>query len=394
MSAIFIFNNTLRVSNHHLKELKELNVYGLYIGEPNDFVSSALFHLKEKLKPYGIPLFLFDDFPETKIKNVYVNQISKVSIPKKHNVVKFDDLLFDIKTRVYKDKEPKRYIQFKGYFERTTELEFNYEKPVLIKKDMIESTEFKGETIISAKKDPYNVLGKLLILITKRINAGDSFEYNNTRLSEYLLHGLLDIRGFYSILLKHIPRDHYLFKKIMTREFYYRIYEEIEKDWKKILPNNVHKLYDYGGMDLIKEWKEGNTGFPIIDACMRCAAQTNYLSYRKRLLVANFWVKLCNGFWKVGEKHFKSFIDYDPALSTCNWLYAAGVLDTVKDRILNPWNSIKYDVNAKFIKKWVPELKEKSVNDIHNMENGEKYIEPIIDYKNARQEYLDFLKIE
>jgi deoxyribodipyrimidine photo-lyase len=67
-------------------------------------------------------------------------------------------------------------------------------------------------------------------------------------------------------------------------------------------------------------WRTGNTGFPIVDAAMRCLVQTGYIPNRARLIVANFFHRMIGANWKLGEHFFAThLIDYDPCICNGSW---------------------------------------------------------------------------
>ena len=147
-------------------------------------------------------------------------------------------------------------------------------------------------------------------------------------------------------------------------------------------------------------WKNGKTGFPVVDASMRQMNTTGYMTNRGRLIVSNFLIKILLIDWRKGEKYFaQKLIDYDPAVNNGNWQWVSGTGVDYQPlyRILNPWTQIsKYDSNADFIKKWIPELKDVPVNDIIKWEEKHQdykvYHKPIICYKDARQKGLNLYK--
>ena len=147
----------------------------------------------------------------------------------------------------------------------------------------------------------------------------------------------------------------------------------------------------------LQAWKDGNTGFPFVDAFMRQLNETGYMPNRGRLLVSNFLIKLLLIDWKQGEKYFaQKLIDYDPAVNNGNWQWVSGTgVDYQPSfRILNPWTQIqKYDPECEYIKKWLPELKNISKKEIINCyklcDNYDIYSKPIVNYEDARKRGLE-----
>lgn len=151
-------------------------------------------------------------------------------------------------------------------------------------------------------------------------------------------------------------------------------------------------------------WCEGKTGFPIVDACMRCLNETGYLNNRGRLIVASFFAKDLLIDWRYGEQYFMSKLaDGDFASNNGGWGFAAstGVDPQPYFRIFNPWTqSERFDPKGKFIKKWVPELKNLTGKAIHNpYDHGDAeeveatgYPKPIVDHKKCRERALERYK--
>lgn len=156
--------------------------------------------------------------------------------------------------------------------------------------------------------------------------------------------------------------------------------------------------------DHYDRWCEGKTGFPIVDACMRCLKETGYLNNRGRLIVASFFAKDLLIDWRYGEQYFMSrLIDGDFASNNGGWGFAAstGVDPQPYFRIFNPWTqSERFDPEGRFIRKWVPELKFLKGKAIHEPYKGGKldelaesgYPEPIVNHKECRERALERYK--
>lgn len=116
-------------------------------------------------------------------------------------------------------------------------------------------------------------------------------------------------------------------------------------------------------------WCEGRTGFPIVDAAMRQLNQTGYMHNRLRMVVASFLVKDLLIDWRWGESYFADkLIDFDFAANNGGWQWAASTGCDAQPyfRIFNPQSqSEKFDPQAKFIRKYVPELSQLSDQQIH-----------------------------
>ena len=108
----------------------------------------------------------------------------------------------------------------------------------------------------------------------------------------------------------------------------------------------------------MKAWKEGQTGFPIVDAGMREMNETGYMHNRCRMIVACFFSKDLFLDWHEGERYFASkLVDYSPMQNSGGWQWTVGNGTDAQPyfRIFNPWTQqLNYDENCLYIKKWIP----------------------------------------
>lgn len=140
-----------------------------------------------------------------------------------------------------------------------------------------------------------------------------------------------------------------------------------------------------------KRWCNGETGFPIIDAIMRQLYQTGFICNRARMITASFLSKNLFINWQWGERWFRlHLIDYDLISNVGGWGYCSstGIDCQPYFRVFNiETQSEKYDPDGKYIKKWVPELK-----NIANVHDGESYYDEysprIVDLKETRERFI------
>ncbi len=196
-----------------------------------------------------------------------------------------------------------------------------------------------------------------------------------TLLSAYNKFGPISIREVFYSVYDNLSPQHMLLTQLIWRDFYYNLihyhphvfgnsfnpkYKNIDKHWEKD-PNNT----------LLKKWETGQTGFPFVDAGMRQLNSVGWMHNRPRMVVANFLVKDLLLDWRKGEKYFaRNLVDYDPAVNNGNWQWNAGTgADPERfggPRIFNPWlQSEKSDPDAKYIKTWIPELKDIPAKHLH-----------------------------
>ncbi|MET9764617.1 deoxyribodipyrimidine photo-lyase [Streptomyces sp. NPDC006372] len=111
--------------------------------------------------------------------------------------------------------------------------------------------------------------------------------------------------------------------------------------------------------DDIEAWRQGRTGYPVIDAAMRQLRHEGWMHNRARLLTASFLTKTLYVDWRIGAAHFLHWlVDGDVANNQLNWQWMAGTgTDTRPDRVLNPVIQAKrYDPDGTYVRRWVPEL--------------------------------------
>ncbi len=191
-----------------------------------------------------------------------------------------------------------------------------------------------------------------------------------------------------------------------TRELYWRdFYTYIAYHFPKVFGkefqekySNIRWSYD---TELFQKWRDGKTGFPIVDAGMRQLNTTGYMHNRVRMIVASFLIKDLLIDWRLGEKYFaQKLVDYDPCVNNGSWQWAASTGCDAQPyfRIFNPWLQQKrFDGECTYIKKWVPELREFTPKQIHDLETqlpiqNIDYPKQIINHFAQKQKALALFK--
>ncbi len=120
--------------------------------------------------------------------------------------------------------------------------------------------------------------------------------------------------------------------------------------------------------DALAAWKEGVTGYPLVDAGMRQLLAEGTMHNRARLVTASFLVKHLYLDWRLGAAHFAAhLVDGDVANNVGNWQWVAGTgADTRPNRVFNPTRqSRRFDPDGAYVRRWVPELEAIDGADVH-----------------------------
>jgi deoxyribodipyrimidine photo-lyase len=218
-----------------------------------------------------------------------------------------------------------------------------------------------------------------------------------SHLSHALAHGEIHPR---TILATLKDSDEVFRKEIAWREFY-----------ADVLFRNPHTLYDYfeprfqnmrhadpvTEAHLLEAWKQGRTGYPIVDAAMRQLNQTGWMHNRARMIVASFLVKDLHFEWQIGARYFEQRLtDFDPASNSHGWQWTAGCGTDASPyyRIFNPvLQGEKFDPKGEYVRRYVPELRHIDSVKVHQpweLIDGyaHGYPERVVDHSEERQESL------
>ena len=157
--------------------------------------------------------------------------------------------------------------------------------------------------------------------------------------------------------------------------------------------------------DCFRAWREGRTGYPVVDAAMRMLNATGWMHNRARMIVASFLTKDLLIDWREGERYFmQQLIDGDTASNVGGWQWSAGVGADAQPffRVFNPTlQGQRFDPEGIFVKQWLPELRGVPIEVVHEPWKlsgsdqrkygviiGRDYPAPIVDHRFARDRAL------
>ena len=437
--AIFIFSN---------KQFKKHNEANVKI----DFIIKNLFLLEKKLAELNVPLTIIESDGFKKDASLIKKFIEKKNIDKafwnnqfgedeavRDNLVRSELVSKNIKVSIFNDQivyEPgflktgqglpySVFTPFKRKWIENFEMEFldieyQYEpRDSLNYSSNIRDFDFNFKTTHQVNMDLWpagenEAETKLLKFLDEKLinyskNRNDPILDGTSRISPYLASGIVSSKKCILEALKinnfefssgHIGVTKWI-DEIIWREFYKNIMFSFPKvsmgqpfqDYSKA----IKWRYDE---DEFIAWKEGNTGFPIVDAAMRQLTHEGWMHNRLRMVVAMFFTKNMLHDWRLGEAYFmQNLIDGDFASNNGGWQWSSstGTDAAPYFRIFNPiTQSTNFDKNGEFIKKYVPELKDLDKSVIHNPPKEHrkycKYPEPILDLKESRLRAIEAFK--
>src|SRR6056300_1687897 len=141
-----------------------------------------------------------------------------------------------------------------------------------------------------------------------------------------------------------------------------------------MLKGNLRKEFDkfpwQNNKKLLNAWKQGKTGYPIVDAGMRELYETGWMHNRVRMITASFLVKHLRIDWREGEKHFRDcLLDFNLPNNIAGWQWVAGCGADAAPyfRIFNPiLQGEKFDPDGAYVRRYVPELAGLSDRYLHH----------------------------
>ncbi|MDF4203236.1 deoxyribodipyrimidine photo-lyase [Maribacter sp. SA7] len=207
-------------------------------------------------------------------------------------------------------------------------------------------------------------------------------ESGTSRLGPHLRFGNVSVR---KMMKKAIAEDNKVFwSELIWREFFMTILYHFPHTVNNAFRAKYDRIEWRNNEDEFEKWKNGETGYLLVDAGMRQLNETGYMHNRVRMLVASFLCKHLLIDWRWGETYFaEKLLDYELSSNVGNWQWAAGsgVDAAPYFRIFNPMTQVdKFDKGKKYIKEWISEY------------GTDKYPEKMVDHKMARERCLETYK--
>jgi len=215
----------------------------------------------------------------------------------------------------------------------------------------------------------------------RRMHAFDARRYEarhdrvaggTSTLSPYLHFGCLSAAE----LEQRVPAPAFT-RQLAWRDFYAQVLLHHPANLRRAFRPELDAIEWTGSDADFTAWKQGRTGFPLVDAGMRQLAATGWMHNRARLVAASFLAKDLHVDWRRGEAHFmRLLLDGDVAQNNGNWQWVASVgVDPapMQRRLYNPeLQRRRHDPDEAYVRRWIPEL-------------GDGYPEPIVDHAVERR---------
>jgi deoxyribodipyrimidine photo-lyase len=222
-----------------------------------------------------------------------------------------------------------------------------------------------------------------------------------SRLSAHHKFGTISIRETYHMTKEAAGNNDAFLSELYWRDFYLYIAYHFPKVFEQSFLPWARKIDWRNDEEQFTAWCAGKTGVPMVDAAMRELNQTGWMHNRSRMIVASYLTKNLLIDWRWGERYFaQRLIDYDPSQNNGGWQWSASTgADPRPIRIFNPYTqATKYDPDATYIKRWVPELSavadakltDGKTQDFSDL--AEDYPAPLVDQKESYHRAMETYK--
>lgn len=375
------------------------------------FIHETVFELKKQLQKrkcdllveHGSPLEVYKQLLEKySVKAIYANhdyepdacardeKIAKLCAQKKIEFKTFKDQTIFEKSEIVTDQEnpytvytpyKKKWMKaFSPFYLKSYPVELyeaNYAKVKPIAMPTLKSLGFKAQDFIFPEAD----ISSQVLKHYAKTRDFPALDGGTTHLGMHLRFGTVSIR---ELAREGQKLSEAWLSELAWRDFFMQILWHFPHVEKQSFRPQYDKIEWRKNKTEFDRWKNGETGYPLVDAGMRELNTTGYMHNRVRMVTASFLTKHLLHYWHDGERYFaEKLLDYDLAANNGNWQWAAGTgCDAAPYfRIFNPEAQIeRFDPNFEYVKKWVPEFA------------TAKYVKPVVEHKFARERALDTFK--
>jgi deoxyribodipyrimidine photo-lyase len=224
-----------------------------------------------------------------------------------------------------------------------------------------------------------NFKEKLAVYEARRDYPGDEA---TSRIGLHLRFGTVSIREAATTAIEANAKT--WLSELVWREFYMMILFHFPQIATQSFKPAYDKIRWLNKEEDFEAWKNGKTGYPIVDAGMNQLNQTGFMHNRVRMIVGSFLTKHLLIDWRWGEAYFaEKLLDYEMASNVGGWQWACGCGNDAAPyfRVFNPALQAKrFDPKNSYIYRWAPEYKQ------------EKHTQPIVDHAFARERILKVFK--